>query len=73
MKFDEVTAAAKAASDILSAVTVKDIYTAEDGSCALTLRFAFVSYDRTLTKQELAPVTASVAEALAPFGLTVKE
>jgi phenylalanyl-tRNA synthetase beta chain len=73
VKFDEITAAAKAASELLSAVTVKDIYNAEDGSCALTLRFAFVSYDRTLTKQELAPVTASVASALAPFGLTVKE
>ncbi len=73
VKFDEITAAAKAASELLSAVTVKDIYNAEDGSCALTLRFAFISYDRTLTKQELAPVTASVASALAPFGLTVKE
>jgi Ca2+/Na+ antiporter len=73
LKFDEVKTCAKAASSLLSDVFVKDIYYAEDGSCALTLRFAFVSYERTLTKQELTPVTESVAAALAPLGLTVKE
>ena len=73
LKFDEVKTVAKAASALLSDVYVKDVYYAEDGSCALTLRFAFVSYERTLTKQELTPVTESVAAALAPLGLTVKE
>ena len=73
LRFDEVKAAASAASELLSDVFVKDVYYAEDGSCALTLRFAFVSYERTLTKQELTPVTESVAAALAAFGLTVKE
>ena len=73
LKFDEVKASAKAATSLLSDVFVKDIYYAEDGTCALTLRFAFVSYERTLTKQELTPVTEAVAAALAPLGLTVKE
>ena len=73
VRFDEVKAAAKAASKLLTSVTVKDVYNAEDGSCALTLRFAFVSYERTLTKQELAPVTEAIAASLIPLGLTVKE
>lgn len=73
VKFDEVKAAAFAAEALISGVCVKDVYTAEDGSCALTLRFSFVSKERTLTKQELTPVIAGVCEALAPLGLTVKE
>ena len=73
VRFDEVKAAARAASELLTSVNVKDVYIAEDGSCALTLRFAFLSYERTLTKQELAPVTEAVAGALVPLGLTVKE
>ncbi|MBE6635869.1 MAG: phenylalanine--tRNA ligase subunit beta [Ruminococcaceae bacterium] len=71
--FDELAGAATAAADgLLSDISVKDIYTEEDGSCALTVRFSFVSSDRTLTKQELAPVTQSIEEALKPLGLTVK-
>ena len=69
INFDELTCAAKAAAgDILSDVKVKDIYTAE-GVTALTLRFSFVSKDRTLTKQELAPATDKIIEAL---GLEIK-
>ena len=67
--FDKLVADAKAAAgEILSDVKVKDIYTA-DGSCALTLRFSFVSKERTLTKQELAPATEKIVAAL---GLEVK-
>ena len=73
VKFDEIKSAAKAASDILTDAIVQDIYNSEDGSCALTLRFSFVSQERTLTKQELSPIVDDVAKALAPFGLTVKE
>ena len=69
ISFDELKKAAMAAAgDILADVKVKDIYTA-DGVTALTLRFSFVSKDRTLTKQELAPATDKIIEAL---GLQIK-
>ena len=65
INFDELTRLAKdAAGNILADVKVKDIYTA-DGVTALTLRFSFVSKDRTLTKQELAPATEKIIKALA--------
>ncbi len=68
--FDELLSTAKAAAgDILEDVKVKDVYTSEDGAVALTLRFTFLSRERTLTKQELAPQTESIANAL---GLKVK-
>ncbi len=74
LDFSAVCETAKAAAgSILSGVTVKDIYNREDGVCALTLRFAFVSDERTLTKQELAPITEKVAEALSALNLKVNE
>ena len=69
INFEKLTADAKAAAgSILADVKVKDIYTA-DGVTALTLRFSFVSSERTLTKQELAPSTEKIVAAL---GLEVK-
>ena len=69
ISFDKLVSDAKsAAGDILEDVKVKDIYTA-DGNTALTLRFFFVSKERTLTKQELAPTTEKIVSAL---GLEVK-
>ncbi len=66
-----LTALAKSvAGELLSDVKVKDIYTAEDGTAALTLRFSFVSRERTLTKGELA--TDKILEAFAAEGLTLK-
>ena len=50
---------------------MKDIYTA-DGVSAVTFRFSFVSAERTLTKQELAPATEAVCKALEPMGLVLK-
>ena len=71
--FSEVVRLAKeAAGEALSDVRVKDVYTAEDGSSALTLRFSFSSKERTLTKQELLPVIESVQCALAVYGMPVK-
>ncbi len=64
--------AASAASGLLSDVRMKDIYT-QDGVSALTLRFSFSSSERTLAKQELAPVIDSVTAALSELGLTVKQ
>ncbi len=68
--FDELEEKAKATvGEVLDSVKLKDIYTADDGSVALTLRFSFISRERTLTKQELAPQTESIAKAL---GLEIK-
>ena len=73
LDFEKVKALSFAAApELLSEVTVKDIYE-HDGACALTLRFVFISKERTLTKQELAPVTDGVISALAQLGLSIKE
>ena len=65
-------AASAAAGEILTGVSVKDVYTA-DGTSALTLRFSFMSSERTLTKQELTPATDAITTALETFGLAVKQ
>ncbi len=71
--FGELEAAAReCAGELLSGVSVKDIYT-HDGASALTLRFSFVSSERTLTKQELMPLVEKITSAFAEIGLPVKE
>ena len=71
--FPELVASAKAAAgEILADMWVKDIYTAEDGSYATTLRFAFLSRERTLTKQELNPMVEAITTAFATAGINVK-
>ena len=67
-----VKAATEASSGLLSGVKSRGVYTDDSGVSALTLRFSFVSKEKTLSKQELAPTTAAVAEALAELGLTIK-
>ena len=64
--------AVEAAGELLSDMWLKDIYTAEDGSFAVTLRFAFLSSERTLTKQELSPVVEAITKAFAEQGINVK-
>ncbi len=71
--FPQVVRAAKAsAGALLSEVKFKDVYTDADGNSALTLRFAFVSNERTLTKQELQPAIDALCESLTSLGLLVK-
>ncbi len=66
----KLAALAKSASgEYLTDVKVKDIYTA-DGVTALTLRFSFVSNERTLTKGELG--TEKIIEAFAAEGINLK-
>lgn len=65
------TTARAAVGDTLDAVRLQDVYEGEDGT-ALTLRFSFLSKERTLTKQELAPTTDRIVEVLAPLGLSYK-
>ena len=70
--FDELVKVAKSsAGELLSDVKMKDVYTA-DGASAITLRFTFVSKERTLTKQELIPLADEVVKALSMLGLVVK-
>ena len=64
-------AAKAAAGGTLADVRVHDIYTA-DGVSALTLRFAFVSEERTLSKQELTPAIDAIVAELAKMGLPIK-
>ena len=71
LNFDALLATAKSASSLLSAVTVKDVY-GEGEVVALTLRFTFVSNERTLTKQELSDEVKNISDAFAAFDLAVK-
>ena len=64
--------AKNAAGEILSDMWLKDVYTAEDGSYAVTFRFAFLSRERTLTKQELTPVVEAITSAYSALGIAVK-
>ena len=68
---DVLSASREAAGELLSDVVLKDTYT-EDGASTVTLRFAFVSRERTLTKQELAPATEAICAALAKLGMAVR-
>ena len=73
VEFSKVCESAKAASaGLLADVKSRGVYTDDAGVSALTLRFSFVSRDKTLSKQELAPTTAAVAAALADMGLALK-
>ena len=73
VKFYEVREAAKAAAgELLADVQAMYSYTDDMGVSSLTLRFSFISRERTLTKQELQPSVDAVAAALAEIGLTVK-
>ena len=70
--FPELESAARAAAgELLSSMWLKDVYE-QDGSSAVTLRFAFCSAERTLTKQELTPATEAIANAFIQFGMAVK-
>ena len=59
------------AGDTLTDVKVKDIYTA-DGATALTLRFFFVSHERTLNRAEVQESVDKIIEAFKAENLTMK-
>ena len=70
--FEDVREAARGAAEgLLSGVVVHDVYENE-GEVALTLRFTFSSKEKTLSKQELAPVTERIVTALATIGVNFK-
>ena len=70
--FVKVKEVAMRVCDLLKSVYCKDVYTAQDGLSALTLRFSFASAERTLTKNELTPLVDSITAELAKIGLNVK-
>ncbi len=59
-----VECARSAAGDILDDVKSRGVYTDDEGVEALTLRFSFVSKEKTLSKQELMPIVDKVTSAL---------
>ena len=70
--FDLISKEAKATVGAsLADVKVKDIYTA-DGASTITLRFSFISYEKTLSKQELTPSIDAIIAALGKKGLEFK-
>ena len=70
--FAALTECAKASAEgLLSSLVVKDIYVA-DGETSITLRFSFASKERTLSKQELAPVTEAIANVFATMNINLK-
>ena len=66
-----VSTAKAAAGELLSDMWLKDIYQGDDGY-AVTFRFAFLSAERTLTKQELTPAIEAITKAFAELGVNVK-
>jgi phenylalanyl-tRNA synthetase beta chain len=73
MAFSSLTEMAKnAAGGILADMWVKDVYVNEAGESAVTLRFSFVSNERTLTKQELNTVAEAISAEFAKTGIALK-
>ena len=71
--FPALMASAKSVSGgLLADMWVKDIYVNEAGESAVTLRFSFVSTERTLTKQELNSVAETIAAEFAKAGIALK-
>jgi phenylalanyl-tRNA synthetase beta chain len=65
---DVVRESKAAAGELLADVRLQDTYTAE-GVSTVTLRFSFVSKDRTLTKQEITPLVEAISTSLAKLSM----
>ena len=73
VNFDAVKACAlEVSKGLLSDASVIDVYKSE-GEESLTLRFTFVSLERTLSKSELAPITDAILERLSSLNMKLKE
>ncbi|MBE6655518.1 MAG: phenylalanine--tRNA ligase subunit beta [Ruminococcaceae bacterium] len=59
--------------DLLSDISLVDVYESNDGNSSIALRFVFCAPDRTLTRAELAPHTDAILAALSEQGLALKE
>ena len=73
VSFDAVKAEAlKVSEGLLSGLSVIDVYESE-GEMSLTLRFTFVSKERTLSKSELTPITDAILASLAAMNMKLKD
>ena len=73
VNFDTVKACAlEVSKGLLSDTSVIDVYKSE-GEESLTLRFTFVSLERTLSKSELTPITDAILERLSSLNMKLKE
>ena len=69
--FEAAKQSAKDASDgMLKECYLHDVFE-KDGKYAITIRFAFETKDRTLSKGELAPITDKIAEIFSKFGMVM--
>ncbi len=59
--------------ELLTDVSLVDVYEGGEGESSITLRFVFSSNERTLAKTELAPFTDAILAALSAEGLSLKE
>ena len=71
LDFDRIKAiASKTSEGMLKDLWLHDVYD-KDGTRAITLRFSFEAKERTLSKQELSPITDKIAASLVELGMTV--
>lgn len=72
--FDALTALCRSVGgELLTDISLVDVYEGKDGDSSIALRFVFSSPERTLTKTELAPYTDAILAALAAEGMNIKE
>ncbi len=73
VNFATVTALARnAGGELLGSVKAVDIYEADGQDASLTLRFTFVSKERTLSKAEVSENVDAIISALSDIGLSMK-
>lgn len=74
VKFETVVAKAKAAGgELLSSVSVADIYENDEGDSNITFRFSFRSSERTLAKTEVQVNADAVIAALDSMGIRAQQ
>ena len=74
VNFDALCALCRAVGgELLTDVSLIDVYEGTEGDSSIALRFVFSSSERTLTKAELTPYTDTILASLAEQGLALKE
>ncbi len=71
MRYADMEPAWAGASQELTGVSLIDSFT-QNGKRSLTLRFAFSSQDKTLSKEEVQPVVDGIVEKLAAMGAALR-
>ena len=71
LRFAAMEPAWAGAGSQLTGVTLIDAFT-QNGQKSLTLRFAFSSPEKTLSKEEIQPTVDAIVAALAPLGVSLR-